>query len=740
MKHFFNHQISLIALLLLILMYSCVKDHFDVREKFSSDIKWNPSIALPLAYGNLTLGDIVKERQDTIQHISETELGYGSQDTDKVIQLRYGIDSARKIDIMRLPVMEPYDTTLFLKPIQLLDVHTVFSETVNDLLQDNFSNTDYTDYQNYEATSPPPISVTERIADKVETYSSPALPFTVIEYAVLSEGNMEVECINNFTVPIMTDVAILTDSAGIRQEIAVFDFSNGGTQWIAPGASLSDVFTFNNTYLGSQILYEFRNLRFADAANVTVDLSNVIQLDINLTQLKASQGKAVVPQQTISMDSLVYVTIRDKDVSKKIYRIIIDEGLIHYKITSSIDVATEFLVTFESMTFENDTVTKFAALNKLNPVEEADWYLSDHETDLTTNPEQPFNSIPIRLGYKVYTGTELMEFGPHQNINIQISNPDSIVFQYLEGNMGKIEENVFTDTLDFEIEDFLKNFLSGEITFYDPKLRLVYSNPIGIPGEFEMRLVGKNSDGDSVSVFRDNANSFKIHAPECDQVRQGDVIVSNIEFNKNNTNIVDFIKLLPNKIEYSGIYKINADAPDENSIVNCVSNVGDARLTVEVELPMKLSIKDLVLQQEVVLSEIPEIENISNIESLRLYVYTENQLPLDVKLTITMLDTTLEEAAQELGVLDVIVLESGTTINGKVSRNSSNKNTEEIILTSATDSRLEKFLQSNKLRLQIKVETDQQGDVPVIFYTYYGLKFNLAVDGKFLYEGRINMD
>ena len=722
--------------LIVLLAYSCVKDNFDVREKFSNDIKWNPSIALPLAYGHLTLGNIVKERKDTIQHISEKTLGYGSQDSDLVIQLRYGLDSARKIEILCLPVMQPYDTTLYLKPIQLLDAHTEFDKKVGELLQDNFSNTDYSDYQNYEAMSPPPLTVTERTADKVETYSSPTSPFTVIEYAVISEGNMEVICTNNFTVPFTADIAVLTDSAGIRQEITVFNFSS---QWINPGSSMSDVFTFDHTYLGSQLFYEYRNMKFADASNVTVDLNNTIDLDIHLTNLKASQGKAVVPQQTITMDSLVYVTIRDKDESKKTYKIIVDEGLIHYKITSSMQVATEFFVIFESMKYQNDTVTKNAALNRFHPVEEADWFLQDLEADLTKNPDQPYNSIPIRLGYKVYTGTELMEFGPQQNLNIQISNPDSIVFRYLEGNMGKIEEDVFEDSIDFQIEDFLKNFLSGEITFYDPKLRIVYHNPVGIPGKFKMNIVGTNSKGESVSALKENANMFTIHAPTCDMVKNGDVIISNIEFNKNSSNIVDFIRLMPNKIAYSGKYLLNFDEPDENSIVNCVSKVGNARLTVEVELPMKLSIKDLVLRQEVPLSQIPEIENITNIESLRLFVYTENQLPLDVKLKITMLDTTLVGAAQELGVLDVIVLESGSTINGKVARNSTNKHTEEIVLTSATDSRLEKFLQSNKLRLEVLVETDQQGNVPVIFYTYYGLKFNLAVDGKFLYEGKLNM-
>ena len=717
------------------LMNSCLKDNFDIREKFSDEIKWNPSIALPVAYGNLTLANIVKEKKDTIQYISESELGYGTQDTDFVIQLRYAIDSSRKIDIMRLPIMDPYDTTIYLKPIKLMDVNTGFAKTIDVLINDNFAPLDYSDYQTY-ASGPQPTNVTTRSAITTTQYTTPTLPFTLIEYAVLSEGEMTVTSTNNFTVPCMMDLAILTDSSGTIQEITTFDYSQGGTTWIAPGATITQTFNFNNTYLGKKILYEYRNLKFDNATSVNIDLGDNINTQISLTNLVASRGKAVVPQQSISMDSLVYVTIRDKDAKKKIYRIETEQGLIHYKITSSIDVATEFDARFESMLYNNDTVTKTAVLNKLNPVSESNWNLADHKVDLTTNPDQPYNSVPIRLGYKVFTGNDMLEFGPEQNINIQITNPDSIVFRYLEGNMGKLEEDVFTDTLNFKIEDFLKNFLSGEITFYDPKLNIVYDNPIGIPGNFELNLVGTNSKGEKVDVFEGHNNKFIIQAPSCDSVRQGLGIVSDIQLNKNTCNIVDFIKLLPNQIEYSGKYLVNDNAVDENSILNCVSNIGDAHLTIEAELPMNLSVNNLVLQQEVNLSEIPNIENIDNIESLRLFIYTENQFPVDVSLKITMLDTTL--ATPELGILDVIVLESGSTINGKVPRNSSNKHTEEITLTSATDARLEKFLQSNKLRLELYLETDKSGEVPVIFYTYYGLKFNLGIDGKFLYNGRIS--
>src|SRR5690554_6484208 len=102
--------------------FSCVKDNFDLKEKFSDEFTWNPEMALPVAYGNLTLADLVKEKEDTIQYISESDLGYGDIDDDLVIQLRYGIDTGRTIDIMRLPIMEPYDTTLYLDPIELNDV------------------------------------------------------------------------------------------------------------------------------------------------------------------------------------------------------------------------------------------------------------------------------------------------------------------------------------------------------------------------------------------------------------------------------------------------------------------------------------------------------------------------------------------------------------------------------------------------------------------------------------------
>ncbi|MBP5582886.1 MAG: hypothetical protein J6X43_02885 [Bacteroidales bacterium] len=101
---------------------SCVKDNFELKEKFSDQIEWNPSLALPIATADMTLANLAKERPDTLEFISEKTLGYGDNDEDKVIQFSYVIDTARVIDVLHLPIIDPYDTTVYLKPVSIQDV------------------------------------------------------------------------------------------------------------------------------------------------------------------------------------------------------------------------------------------------------------------------------------------------------------------------------------------------------------------------------------------------------------------------------------------------------------------------------------------------------------------------------------------------------------------------------------------------------------------------------------------
>ena len=150
---------------------SCMKDNFELKEKFSKDIEWNPSLALPIAEADMTLANLAKERQDTLEHISEKKLGYGTNDDDKVIQFRYVIDTARTVDVMHLPTLKPYTRTVKLKPVEISDVaFPIGFVSVEDLLKDNFKSEDYQEYVDAVNTNPMSVNVGEKTAVNEHLY------------------------------------------------------------------------------------------------------------------------------------------------------------------------------------------------------------------------------------------------------------------------------------------------------------------------------------------------------------------------------------------------------------------------------------------------------------------------------------------------------------------------------------------------------------------------------------------
>ena len=717
-------------------LQSCIKDNFDLKDKLSTEFAWNPELALPLAKADLTLANLIQLREDTIQYVSEVDLGYGDNADDYVIQMRYAIDTGQAIDFIRLPIMAPFDTTIYLDPVKLDDINIDAGLPIPlvALLQDFFTSQDLTDYTTYQANSP--TNVTQRSSST--TRRLPSIPIPQIDYIILTEGKMSVKLNNEYGVPVSCELVVYTDSLGNEIELGTFEFTN-----IAPGSLGKDAITFNTTYLGSSISFEFKSFELGAQSNANIDLLDVISFSFAFEDIVASEGLAEVPEQTITVDSLIYVGVHDQNQERRLRYLEIEEGLINYKITSTIDLATNFSTQFISMTNNGDTVTKHARLDRNTPVVESDWDLSDHILDLTQNPTQPYNQMPIRLNYTVQTGNEKIRFGPKQNINIQFTNEDSLVFSYIEGNFGKTNEELFSDTVEFNIDEFIENFATGEMTFFEPKLKIEFKNPIGINGDLKLNLIGENSNGEKVDLFAGYNNKFKIAAPSCDSVREGLSVVTKIELNNTNSNIKDFISLLPNKIVYSGNFALNNSSEDGNLIYNCISKKGNAELSVDAELPMKISIKDFVLEQEIALNE-NNLDNkdsefgVDNIDYLRLYLSMENSIPLDARVEVFMLDTT--QANPNLGLLtDAIILEAAPTVDGKVERGINVEKYSAIIdlPKDEDDDRLNQILKANKLLIKVYLETYGNGTEPTIFYTYYGMKFNLSVDTKFYYKDRL---
>ena len=738
---------------------SCMKDNFELKEKFSKDIEWNPSLALPIAEADMTLANLAKERQDTLEHISEKKLGYGTNDDDKVIQFRYVIDTARTVDVMHLPTLKPYTRTVKLKPVEISDVaFPIGFVSVEDLLKDNFKSEDYQEYVDAVNTNPMSVNVGEKTAVNEHLYPIGDVPddikaaitayldkeiniSDVFEYILLRSGKITLSCFSSSGLNFYCDVVLSSkNSNGDLVEFGTFDFSEYPS-WLSMGGPHKRAIEADSSYLNSEFYFSFRNLRIGQASNVAMieDLSHQrISLLLEMKDLVAVSGKAYVPLQELQDTIREWITIHDEDAqSRQLHNVLIDQGAFHYEIESTMGIATELTAEFPTVDSAGVTpMRKSAAMTNEHPTYSNDWNMAGCNLDLTANPDQPYNSLPVTVDYKVHTTGGMLEFDTSQYIKVTVTNTDSIRFAYLEGNLRQFDQDIFSETLDFDLKDYLGEFMSVEsLVLYDPKVNITYDNPVGIAGDLELNLVGKDDKGNSVDLFGGHQNKWRVVRPSCDSARQGLAASSGIYINKSTSNIVDFVKMMPKKIDYSGIFHVNSDFPNESSILNCVSNKGKAKLGVSIELPLNLSAKNFVLQKDVDL-DMSQLGDLSMVEKVRLYINTEHQLPVNSTLTISLMDTTKAGPNQLLGTLDIVVLEAAQTENGKVPRNVK-KNTVEEVTLDYNDPMLEKFLQANKLRFEVFLETANGGTTPVIFYSYYGLNISVAADCKFIYSGRL---
>jgi len=736
-----------------------MKDNFELKEKFSKDIEWNPSLALPIAEADMTLANLAKERQDTLEHISEKTLGYGTNDDDKVIQFRYVIDTARTVDVMHLPTLKPYTRTVKLKPVEISDVaFPIGFVSVEDLLKDNFKSEDYQEYVDAVNTNPMSVNVGEKTAVNEHLYPIGDVPddikaaitayldkeiniSDVFEYILLRSGKITLSCFSSSGLNFYCDVVLSSkNSNGDLVEFGTFDFSEYPS-WISMGGPHKRAIEADSSYLNSEFYFSFRNLRIGQASNVAMieDLSHQrISLLLEMKDLVAVSGKAYVPLQELQDTIREWITIHDEDAqSRQLHNVLIDQGAFHYEIESTMGIATELTAEFPTVDSAGVTpMRKSAAMTNEHPTYSNDWNMAGCNLDLTANPDQPYNSLPVTVDYKVHTTGGMLEFDTSQYIKVTVTNTDSIRFAYLEGNLRQFDQDIFSETLDFDLKDYLGEFMSVEsLVLYDPKVNITYDNPVGIAGDLELNLVGKDDKGNSVDLFGGHQNKWRVVRPSCDSARQGLAASSGIYINKSTSNIIDFVKMMPKKIDYSGIFHVNSDFPNETSILNCVSNKGKAKLGVSIELPLNLSAKNFVLQKDVDL-DMSQLGDLSMVEKVRLYINTEHQLPVNSTLTISLMDTTKAGPNQLLGTLDIVVLEAAQTENGKVPRNVK-KNTVEEVTLDYNDPMLEKFLQANKLRFEVFLETANGGTTPVIFYSYYGLNISVAADCKFIYSGRL---
>ena len=250
--------------------------------------------------------------------------------------------------------------------------------------------------------------------------------------------------------------------------------------------------------------------------------------------------------------------------------------------------------------------------------------------------------------------------------------------------------------------------IEGDFTLANPMFYLIMKNEVGIPAEINLNLAAQNNSGQSEAL----SCSFELLTPSN---LDSEPVTQTVEFNKENSNIVNFIALPPSgNITYSGDIRYNADGVVSPSNPNFFYLDDSLKIDVGLDLPFELQIENLVFQDTV------EVDggDYDMIKSAQLIINAINQIPLDVDLQLFFVDTI---SGQNYGS----PIESSFLTGGSINNPSTSQNT--ITLEEEDMNNLQK---ANGIVFKGFISSPQNGTQTATIYSESRLNVNVAIRSK----------
>lgn len=323
------------------------------------------------------------------------------------------------------------------------------------------------------------------------------------------------------------------------------------------------------------------------------------------------------------------------------------------------------------------------------------------------------------------------------DVSVEILNPSVIpdnktieaIFRFKDldiysatGNFGNRIELVPAGDFEFSVNG-LEEFTSG-FFLTDPKIELTATSNVGLPLDIDLNLQGVNANSDIEGL---GAETFSLVPP----VNIGDFQESTLSINKNNSNIVNFMAILPNKILYSGQAEVNPDGPP--TVPNFVTNDASVSMDLEVEIPLAFRAVDMSFEQIINASLLPEDFDTEQINELAIYFRTVNGIPFDLNLDVAFLDSISGDSLTgfNFDLLTVPVVDQ----NGEVIQPSIDVSS--IVFTKE---QIEKLTLSSQIRLRASLNSANGGQTEARLFTHNDLRIQISLDGNFSIQPLNNED
>lgn len=596
-------------LLLLFLLNGCNLDSLDF-DKLSKEVNLNPEFVAPVAKGNISIWDM-------IQLANKENDGLITKDQNGLIKIVYkqnNLFNYNVRDFLNFPKQQSFPSEdKILGNISPEDFSISRNVTINDLIGSTNQEFDKLIPLAGMYTPFPPIS----FSGQIYNFSFGNInDFTNI---TLSKGSLEVMLENGLPVPITFSGDIF--DIQYNRKIGELIFEDIANQSISKKTIYLD-----NKQISNKL--EFRMTSFdtpGSAVPIKIDLNYYFKLTFKLTNLSISKGNLIVKNtQTLEDSKGSYGFEFESGV--KAFHAVLQKGSLSVNTSNGSKMTGNIKIVLNNILKNGNVISAVIPLNGNS----TNIDLAGVDIDFTKDPTQPYNRIPYTYSLTVNPTSGYVDYSSTDVIKMDVAL-NNLEFKSVAGDFGK--QNISIDPGAFDMNVDILNRLKGSLKLANPKLELIFHNPIGMPSAINLGFSASNKAGSSV-ILRHNSNDFvEIPYP----TKMNETATGSIVFDKGNSNIVDFIALPPTgKIMYMGQVDFNRSnqviTPQNPNFLDLNSTFA---IDMAIELPLELQTNNLAFSDTTKISG----DNFDKIETADLIINAKNGIPLDVDLQLFFVDT-----------------------------------------------------------------------------------------------------
>lgn len=697
--------------LMVFILVGCMEDKFDL-EKLSDDMELSPKFSAPLVRGSITLEDMVDDGGENIV--------LDSSETSPYIKIVYREDSIFSFDGNDLfEVNESGSESYTLGNIEIENFGPISEIITLGQIVDNAA-TETTEASIIESADGssinfPEINESDSMAIagtyEVETIDN-------FRYANFESGQIEITVTNNMPVEVTAEFYFRTkimDNTGttVEEDIGLkrFEFQN-----IPKDDSVTETFNLSGKKLGS-ILYATEVALSTPGSDspVPIDLNNQnLTIDAQSSNLVISSGEVSIQEQTLDSKKTAISTGYLGD--KRLDTISFAGGGVELNINNNTNIPAYIKLSLPKSLYPNGDTVALEQSISAQSTSSGELDLTDSETILTG-----LDSLPIAYNLQLEGNQGFVEFHASDQVSFSYDlylNSDQI--DYVSGYFGE-------DTLEFD-EDIINTELglfdniSGNFLLTDPKIKIFYSNTIGVPFAANLNMIAE-SENKQQNLNEGGAEGLlAFKSPSSAYNTVSDTII----IDKNTSDIDEFISLPPKNIRFGGAGYVNLNT-DPSSTQNFITSENRVNVGMEMDLPLELKTSGLTYRDTVDFDMDVDFD-----EAVTLFGKFKNQFPFSIDIRVICRDSITNQDLLTLEPLDAEGQTASILEAPEVDENGSVLAPKEnLVYFKVNADEIDLLNETNQLALQATVKTSQTTEedfIGVKFYTDYTLDFRMGID------------